>query len=140
MGDTTPTRSRILAVGRAVPDRVVTNEDLSRIMDTSDDWIEQRTGIRQRRHIGSDCGATDLGRMAAEEALRGAGLDIGAIDMVVFATLSPDIDWPASAALLAAKRSANRVSRRTQTRCSRPTDCPRRQATSCSWCRRPAAG
>ena len=109
MGDTTPTRSRILAVGRAVPDRVVTNEDLSRIMDTSDDWIEQRTGIRQRRHIGSDCGATDLGRVAAEEALRGAGLDIGAIDMVVFATLSPDIDWPASAALLAAKLGARRV-------------------------------
>ena len=47
MGDTTPTRSRILAVGRAVPDRVVTNEDLSRIMDTSDDWIEQRTGEDQ---------------------------------------------------------------------------------------------
>jgi len=109
VGDTTPTRSRILAVGRAVPDRVVTNEDLSRIMDTSDDWIEQRTGIRQRRHIGSDCGATDLGRVAAEEALRGAGLDIGAIDMVVFATLSPDIDWPASAALLAAKLGARRV-------------------------------
>jgi 3-oxoacyl-[acyl-carrier-protein] synthase-3 len=94
-------RTRILGVGRSLPERVVTNDDLSRVMETSDDWIQQRTGIRERRHVGADCGATDLGKIAAEEALRKAGLDISEIDLIVFATLSPDIDWPASACLLA---------------------------------------
>lgn len=109
MGVATPTRSRILAVGRAVPDRVVTNDDLGGRMDTSDEWIVQRTGIRERRHVGSDCGATDLGRIASEQALAAAGLGIEAIDLVIFATLSPDVDWPASAALLASKLGAKRV-------------------------------
>ena len=102
-------RTRILGVGRALPDRVVTNDDLSRIMETSDEWIQQRTGIRERRHIGADCGATDLGKIAAEEALRAAGLGVSDIDLIVFATLSPDIDWPASACLLASKLGARRV-------------------------------
>jgi len=97
------TRTRILGVGRAVPDRVVTNEDLSKVMDTSDDWIHQRTGIRQRRHIATDTGATDLGKLAAEEALRVAGVDASQVDLLVFATLSPDIDWPSCACLLADK-------------------------------------
>lgn len=102
-------RTRILGVGAALPERVVTNEDLCGVMDTSDEWIQQRTGIRERRHIASDCGATDLGKIAAEEALRTAGLGIEAIDLIVFATLSPDIDWPASACLLAAKLGARCV-------------------------------
>lgn len=97
------TRTRILGVGRALPDRVVTNADLSKVMDTSDDWIHQRTGIRQRRHIASDTGATDLGKLAAEEALRVAGIDASQVDLLVFATLSPDIDWPSCACLLASK-------------------------------------
>ena len=99
-------RTHILGVGKAVPERVVTNDDLSRRMDTSDQWIQQRTGIRERHHIGSDCGASDLGRQAAEEALAEAGLGIADIDAIIFATLSPDIDWPASACLLAAKLGA----------------------------------
>jgi 3-oxoacyl-[acyl-carrier-protein] synthase III len=102
-------RTRILGVGRALPERVVTNEDLSRVMETSDEWIQQRTGIRERRHVAADCGATDLGKVAAEEALRAAGLAVSDVDMIVFATLSPDIDWPASACLLAAKLGAGRV-------------------------------
>jgi len=103
------TRTRILGVGRAVPDRVVTNDDLSKVMDTSDEWIHQRTGIRQRRHIAHDTGATDLGKIAAEEALRAAGLDVGQIDLLVFATLSPDIDWPSCACLLANKLGARDI-------------------------------
>ncbi|HZR80696.1 MAG TPA: beta-ketoacyl-ACP synthase III [Candidatus Binatia bacterium] len=102
-------RSHILGIGTAVPDRVVTNDDLSRVMDTSDDWIQQRTGIRERRHVAADCGASDLGKIAAEEALRSAGLGVSDIDLIVFATLSPDIDWPASACLLASKLGARRV-------------------------------
>src|SRR5262245_12788645 len=96
-------RTRILGIGTALPERVVTNHDLRQVMDTSDEWIEQRTGIRERRHVAADCGASDLGKVAAERALRSANLDIAAIDLIVFATLSPDIDWPASACLLAAK-------------------------------------
>jgi len=96
-------RTRILGVGRALPERIVTNDDLSKVIETTDEWIQQRTGIRQRRHIGSDCGATDLGKLAAEDALQKAGVDVAQIDLVIFATLSPDIDWPSCAGLLAHK-------------------------------------
>ena len=99
-------RTHILGVGHAVPDNVVTNDDLAEVMDTSDEWVHQRTGIRQRRHIRENCGATDLGRVAAEEALAAAGCSIRDIDALIFATLSPDIDWPASAGLLADKLGA----------------------------------
>lgn len=102
-------RTHILGMGHAVPDRVVTNDDLSKLMDTSDEWVQQRTGIRQRRHIGADCGATDLAHAASAEALEAAGLTIGDVDLIVFATLSPDIDWPASAGLLAAKLGASAI-------------------------------
>ncbi len=102
-------RTHILGVGHAVPDNIVTNDDLSKVMDTSDEWVHQRTGIRQRRHIAADCGATDLGKIAAEQALSCAGLTIADIDLIVFATLSPDIDWPASASLLAAKLGASAI-------------------------------
>lgn len=102
-------RTRILGVGRAVPERVVTNDDLSQRMDTSDEWIQQRTGIRQRRHISADCGATDLGKLAAEEALRSGGLDASQIDLLIFATLSPDIDWPSCACLLTRKLGTRNI-------------------------------
>jgi 3-oxoacyl-[acyl-carrier-protein] synthase-3 len=102
-------RTRILGIGRAVPEHVVTNADLSRVMDTSDEWIQQRTGIRERRHITADCGATDLGKLAAEEALARAGVGIADVDLIVFATLSPDIDWPSCACLLAAKLGAPQI-------------------------------
>jgi 3-oxoacyl-[acyl-carrier-protein] synthase-3 len=102
-------RTRILGVGRAVPEHVVTNDDLAQVMDTTDEWIQQRTGIRQRHHITADCGATDLGKLAAEEALHSSGVRIDQIDLLVFATLSPDIDWPACAVLLGAKLGAPQI-------------------------------
>ncbi len=102
-------RTRILGVGTATPDHVVTNDDLSVVMETSDEWIQQRTGIRERRHIEADCGATELGHRAALEALAAAGLGIEDIDLILFATLSPDIDWPASAALLSARLGVSRI-------------------------------
>jgi 3-oxoacyl-[acyl-carrier-protein] synthase-3 len=96
-------RTRILGVGRTLPERVVTNADLSHRMETSDDWIQQRTGIRERRHISANTGATDIGRIAADEALRAAGVSVRDVDLLIFATLSPDIDWPSCACLLAHK-------------------------------------
>jgi len=92
--------SRILGLGHFVPDRVVTNEDLTRLMDTSDEWIRQRTGIEERHFITQDAGPSDLALPAAEEALRAAGVKATQLDLILLATLSPDVDFPASAALL----------------------------------------
>ena len=92
--------SRILGVGRYVPERVVTNNDLAAFMDTSDEWIQQRTGIRQRRYSDGWTGAADMGAEAAREALDRAGLRAEDMQCIVFATLSPDVDMPASACLL----------------------------------------
>ena len=92
--------SRILGLGHFVPDHVVTNQDLTRLMDTSDEWIRQRTGIEQRHFITHDTGPADLALPAAEEALRAAGVKAAELDLILLATLSPDIDFPASAALL----------------------------------------
>lgn len=93
-------RSHILGVGHCVPDRVVTNQDLTRLMDTSDEWIQQRTGIRERRFSDGCTGATDMGAVAAQEAVARAAIPLTAIDCIIFATLSPDIDMPGSAFLL----------------------------------------
>src|SRR3989442_4699653 len=92
--------SRILGLGHFVPDRVVTNEDLTGLMDTSDEWIRQRTGIEERHFITQDAGPSDLELPAAEEALRAAGVKATQLDLILLATLSPDVDFPASAALL----------------------------------------
>ena len=92
--------SRILGLGHFVPDHVVTNQDLTRLMDTSDEWIRQRTGIEERHFITDDTGPADLALPAAEEALRAAGVKAAELDLILLATLSPDIDFPASAALL----------------------------------------
>jgi len=92
--------SRILGLGHFVPERVVTNADMTRLMDTSDEWIRQRTGIEERHFITQDTGPSDLAFTAAEEALRAAGVKAAQLDLILLATLSPDIDFPASAALL----------------------------------------
>ena len=92
--------SRIMGVGHHVPPRVVTNDDLKTCMDTSDDWIQQRTGIRERHYSEGWTGAADMGAEAAREALDRAGLRAADVDCIVFATLSPDVDMPASACLL----------------------------------------
>jgi 3-oxoacyl-[acyl-carrier-protein] synthase-3 len=95
--------SRILGLGRHLPDRIVTNADLEKLMDTSDEWIQQRTGIKERRFISTNEGAADLAAPAAEEALRSAGLKASDVDLVLLGTLSPDVDFPASASLLQAR-------------------------------------
>lgn len=102
-------RNHILGVGAALPDNVVTNDDLSGRMDTSHEWIEQRTGICARRFIDSQCGGTDLGKIAAEKALADAGLTIDDIDLLIYATLSADLEWPATACLMAAKLGAPQI-------------------------------
>jgi 3-oxoacyl-[acyl-carrier-protein] synthase-3 len=82
-------------LGFYVPDNVVTNDDLSKIMDTNDEWIQERTGIQERRHIvrGEDT-TTTMGVKAAKIAIERSGLSNGDIDFIVFATISPDYYFP----------------------------------------------
>jgi len=86
--------ARILGTGRALPPRVVTNADLAKLMDTTDEWIVQRTGIRERRFVDPGTGSSDLGAEAARAAIARAGLTPRDIDFLVFATLSADYFFP----------------------------------------------
>ena len=94
--------SIITGVGHYVPERVVTNHDLAKVMDTNDEWIQERTGIVERRHIepGSKISSTDLGVKAAENALKDAGITAQDIDFILFATLSPDYYFPGNGVLV----------------------------------------
>ena len=97
-------RSAILGVGHYVPTKVVTNDDLSKLMPTTDEWIQQRTGIKERRFIEHDgIGASDLAVPAAKMAVERAGRSLKDVDMIIFATLSPDVCFPGSGCLLADK-------------------------------------
>ncbi|MFT7285123.1 3-oxoacyl-ACP synthase III family protein [Nonlabens sp.] len=88
--------SRITGMGKFVPDNVVTNDDLSKIMDTNDAWIQERTGIKERRHIkkGDGNSTAMMGVKAAEIALERARISKDDIELIVFATLSPDYYFP----------------------------------------------
>jgi 3-oxoacyl-[acyl-carrier-protein] synthase-3 len=88
--------SKIKGLGSYVPDNVVTNDDLSKIMDTSDEWIQERTGIKERRHVAKDGEDTtsSMGVKAARIAIERAGIDKNDIDFIIFATLSPDYYFP----------------------------------------------
>lgn len=97
-------RSTILGVGSHVPTRVVTNDDLAKLMTTSDEWIHQRSGIKQRRYIEeSGIGASDLALPACEVALERAETKKEEIEAIIFATLSPDFNFPGSGCLLGHK-------------------------------------
>ena len=95
-------RSRIIGLGHFVPDNVVTNDDLSTLMDTDDAWITERTGIKERRLIkkGSGEGTTSMGVKAAQMALERANVSKDDIELIIFATLSPDLYFPGSGVLL----------------------------------------
>ena len=84
------TRARFLGTGLAVPDRVVTNDELSQLMDTSDEWIRIRTGIQQRRWVREGETNAALAHAASLQALEAAGLEPSAIDAIVYATSTPD--------------------------------------------------
>jgi 3-oxoacyl-[acyl-carrier-protein] synthase-3 len=92
--------ARIAGLGRYVPPKVVSNADLSSRMDTSDEWIQQRTGIQERHYSEGNVGAAEMGAIAAREALERAGVGASDIDCIIFATLSPDVEMPSSACLM----------------------------------------
>ncbi|MFD2916355.1 3-oxoacyl-ACP synthase III family protein [Psychroserpens luteus] len=88
--------SKIIGLGHYVPDNVVTNDDLSKMMDTNDEWIQERTGIKERRWAiaGSEDTTAGMGVKAAKIAIERSGIDKDDIDFIIFATLSPDMYFP----------------------------------------------
>jgi 3-oxoacyl-[acyl-carrier-protein] synthase-3 len=91
----------ISGLGCHVPDRVLSNDELEQLVDTSDEWIMERTGIRERRIAADDEALTDICLPAARRALEMAGADPASIDLLIVATVTPDMSFPSSAALLA---------------------------------------
>jgi len=93
--------SRITGLGYYVPDNIVTNDDLTKVMETTDEWIQERTGIVERRHIkkGEDT-TTTMGVKAARIAIERSGIDKDDIDFIIFATLSPDYYFPGPGVLV----------------------------------------
>ena len=101
IGTANGVRIGITGLGTHVPERVLTNDELSRLVDTTDEWIIERTGIRERRIAAKDEALTDIARPAAQAALADAGVDPSDIDLLVCATVTPDMMFPTSSALLA---------------------------------------
>ena len=97
----------ITGVGSYVPDRVLTNDDLSKLVDTSDEWITERTGIKERRVADPGQAASDLALPAAQQALEAARLDPADIDLVVVATVTPDMFFPSTGSLVASALGAD---------------------------------
>ncbi|GAB4238805.1 MAG: ketoacyl-ACP synthase III [Methyloligellaceae bacterium] len=104
----TPIRSVILGCGAYLPEKVLSNEDLSKIVETSDEWIVERTGISER-HIAAEGEYTsDIGLAAARHALERAGVEAGDIDLVILATSTPDNTFPATAVTIQAELGITR--------------------------------
>jgi 3-oxoacyl-[acyl-carrier-protein] synthase III len=94
-------RVSITGIGANAPERVMKNDELAQIVDTSDEWIVERTGIRERRVAAPEEALSDLARPAAEAALEQAGLQASAVDLIVVATVTPDMFFPSTGAILA---------------------------------------
>lgn len=95
--------AKITGIGGYVPSRVIKNTDLEKMLDTTDDWIQQRTGIVERRWVTDDQATSDLAVEAAKIAIQNAKIDVKQIDLIVVATGSPDTDIPGCAAFVQAK-------------------------------------
>lgn len=97
----------ILGVGSYVPEKILTNKDLEEFVETSDDWIVERTGIRERRIVESNVTTSDLAAHAAERALLSAGVTADQIDLIIVATATPDMAFPSTACLVQDKIKAS---------------------------------
>jgi 3-oxoacyl-[acyl-carrier-protein] synthase-3 len=99
----------ITGVGAYVPDRIMTNAELEKTVDTTDEWITSRTGIRERRIAAPDQFTSDLGAEAARRAMARAGITADQIDLIIVATITPDMPFPSTACLVQAKIGAHRA-------------------------------
>jgi len=97
----------ITGIGAYAPTRVVTNDDLSELMDTSDEWIVERTGIRERRIAGDEQALSDLALPAARDALEQAGIPGPEVDLIIVATVTPDMAFPSAGAIIADELGAD---------------------------------
>jgi len=95
--------SRIIGTGSYLPERIVSNGDLEKIMDTTDEWIRERTGIQRRRYAADGETTVDMGEHAARRAIEAAGIAPADIDLIVFATATPDLVFPNCGTLLQAR-------------------------------------
>lgn len=102
-------RSEIIGVGSYVPPNVYTNFDLELMMDTSDEWIQQRTGIVQRHWVDEKTSNTDLAYEASVNAIKNSGLEAKDIDMIILATLSPDHDFPGTGCFLQSRLGLSEI-------------------------------
>ena len=96
----------ITGVGAYVPDRVLTNAELSTIVDTSDEWIRTRTGIRERRYAPPGTPTSELALRAAQQALKLRGISPSELDLIIVGTVTPDMLFPATACMLQEKLKA----------------------------------
>ena len=99
----------ISGTGFYLPPRIVTNDELSSYMDTTDEWIQDRTGIKERRYVEKGVGPSDLAIPATEQALEAAGLTVSDIDFIIFATSTPDFYAPGSGCVLQEKMGFNEI-------------------------------
>ena len=99
----------IVSVGSYVPDRCMTNADLEKLVDTTDEWITTRTGIRERRIAAEDQFTSDLAAEAATKALKKADISAESIDLIIVATITPDMPFPSTACLVQQKIGATRA-------------------------------
>ena len=96
-------RSAVTGVGGYLPEQIVTNDDLAKFVDTSDAWIRERTGLRQRHKAADDQPVSDLAVAAAKRALSAAGRSVDEVDLIVVATTTPDLTFPSVAAIVQRK-------------------------------------
>lgn len=94
-------RVSITGIGCNAPERVLTNDELAKMVDTSDEWIIERTGIKERRVAAADEALSDISLPAAKDALERAGVDAASIDLLIVATVTPDMAFPSTSAILA---------------------------------------
>ncbi|RJG25903.1 beta-ketoacyl-ACP synthase III [Paenibacillus thiaminolyticus] len=99
----------IIGTGKYVPERVLTNEDLEKMVDTNDEWIVTRTGIKERRIAADHEATSDLAYHAAQEALKAAGITAEQLDLIVVTTITPDMTFPSTACLLQERLGAKRA-------------------------------
>lgn len=102
-------KARIVSMGAYLPDQILSNQDLEQMVDTSDEWITTRTGIRERRLAAKDEFASDMGAYAAAKALDNAGVSADEVELILVATMSPDYISPSTANLIQAKIQANQA-------------------------------
>ena len=102
-------RAGILGVGKYLPENILTNADLEKMVDTTDEWIVSRTGIRERRIASENEATSDMAAKAAKNALKNAGLTAEDLDLIIVATITPDMFFPSTACLLQYKLGARKV-------------------------------